>query len=425
MAKKRRRGKRGQGSVFQRDDGRWVAALAVGKGLDKRTRYAREYFDSEEDARKWLSERLQERGGGQQPDVDKRTVGWCVDFWLDNVKRPQADKFKEETYLIARQRVDDYLKPCLGGKDVRKLTDEDVAGLYQAMQAEGKSRSMQGKVGTLLRSALDYAVSRGWCRKNVAKVLPLPSQERRQIDPLNAEEVRQFLAEARRHRLWPLWALALDTGMRMGEIIGLKWSNVDLERGQVLVVCSVNTRRKGPAVVSTTKTKSSTRVVKLTGQTLAALRRLRRENPTHTLVFPTRGQGPNYGRGDRYRRAATLRRTFAKLLKKAKVRQVRFHDLRHTHATLSLLAGQNVLALSRRLGHSKVEVTLRHYGHWLPAMEGDLVAYWDGVLGAAQGRSNGHLGSSANKGQDKVQGDPPRGEDEAEVLDSQSSAEER
>jgi integrase len=353
----------------------------VGKDLAGRTKYAQESFATEDDARGWLNKQLEDRRQGQL-DLEKRTVGWCVDFWLDSVKRPDTTRFKENTYQIARQRVNDYVKPHLGAKKVRELAVEDVAGLYKAMHADGHSRSLQGKVGALLRQALEYARGRGWCRENVAKLLPLPTQDRREIDPLNMEEVKQFLAVARRHRLWPLWSLALDTGMRVGEILALTWADVDFKRGQLLVVRSVCTGMKGPAVVGKPKTKSSSRIIKLTGQTFAALRRAREERPQDRLVFPSRGLGANYGRGDRYMTAAALRRTFAKLLKKAKVRQVRFHDLRHTHATLSLAAGQNVLAVSRRLGHSDVRVTLRHYGHCLPGMEENLIALWEGILAA-------------------------------------------
>jgi len=198
------------------------------------------------------------------------------------------------------------------------------------------------------------------------------------MHPLDAAQVGRFLAAAAGHRLAALWLLALDSGMRQGEMLALNWPDIDFETGTVSVTKSVRTEKGGEARVKEVKTKASRRRIRLTGRTLDALKARKKERGGR-LVFGTPGRGKRRGQ-ERYLRKNAVLATFRRLLAKAGLPLIRFHDLRHTHATLALAATKNVKAVSARLGHADIAVTLNVYAHYLPLHEEEYVAAVERLL---------------------------------------------
>jgi integrase len=253
-----------------------------------------------------------------------------------------------------------------------------VKDWYDRLSEAGCTADMRNKVGQLLRRFLDRMVEFGWIKSNPARKLPLPRVEKEEMHPLDEQEVKRFLAVARSHRLGPLWILALDTGMRQGEIIALEWKDIDFETGIVSITKSARTSDKGGVRIKEVKTKASRRRIRLSPCTVETLRRWREQTPGK-IVFPTRGRGINHGK-DRHTNKTCLLRTFRNLLVKAGLPLIRFHDLRHTHATLALPTTKNIKAVSARLGHSDIRVTLNTYAHYLPIMEEEIVSAMDTLL---------------------------------------------
>jgi integrase len=376
--KKKGRSRKGSGSVYQVNEQLWCGQCTVGHRVETGKPIRKKvYGATREEAEEKLHEEIRKyRGPDAQTSAEaeeerkRRPLKFDNAFWLDGEVKPKVDK---ATYLLHKQRIDDHLLPHLGSIPVMGLNQYLVKEWYEKLEQEGASSHLRNKVGQLLRRFLDRVMAFGWIKRNPARELPLPRVETKEMKPLTEEETRRFLAVAKTHRLYALWLLALDAGMRSGEIIALEWADVDLENGIVSVTKSAR-RDKGGIRVKDVKTKASRRRIRLTPGSVAALRQWRAKTPGK-LVFPARSR-----RKDQYLDKRAIGRTFSELLKKAGVPPIRFHDLRHTHATLALLKTKNIKAVSSRLGHADITVTLNTYAHYLPLMEEELVSALESVF---------------------------------------------
>jgi integrase len=168
--------------------------------------------------------------------------------------------------------------------------------------------------------------------------------------------------------------LALDSGARLGEILALEWTDLDWDTG-TLSITKTASLQNGTYTIKETKTRAGLRRIRLTHQTLAVLAELRRKAPRRArLIFPDRN-GKIINR-------PILHKALYRTLDRAGLPRIRFHDLRHSHATLSLLKTKNIKAVSARLGHEDIQVTLQTYAHWLPAMEEEILSAWEDILTA-------------------------------------------
>jgi integrase len=228
------------------------------------------------------------------------------------------------------------------------------------------------KLHVVLHKALKAAVADGLIPRNAAAGLKLPRIIREEINPLDPEEARHLLETASGDRLEALYVLALNTGMRLGELLALKWDDVDLERG-VLRVRRTLTHVDKAYVLGEPKTKKSRRTIRLTAGAVQALRdhlarqleEMERMGSLYQpggLIFATEA-------GTIINPSNLRNRSFKPLLKRAGLRPIRFHDLRHTCATLLLGKDVNPKIVSEMLGHASVSITLDIYSHLLPDMQ--------------------------------------------------------
>jgi integrase len=275
--------------------------------------------------------------------------------------------------------VHQHLLPRLGRLQLGHLTAFHVAQLFRDMAAAGSTADAQRKAGTVLRQALRYAESLNLIRGNPALKVPLPRVTRAEIRVLTPPEVARFLAAADGDRLFALYVLALDSGMRQGELFALTWSDLDEERHEVEVTRSLSEVR-GVHRVKETKTRKGRRRIPLSATAWAELcrhrDRMRAEGHGSLLVFPTSG-------GTFSRKSNVVRRHFHPAVERAGLAGVRFHDLRHTCATLLLLNNVNVKVVSERLGHASIEITLNTYSHVLPTMQQQAASVMEGILSNA------------------------------------------
>lgn len=379
MRKTKKRRGRGEGSIYQREsDGRWVGSVVVGYNAAGKPQRKVVYADAKEEARRLLNDLLQKVQAGDT-DLGAGTLSGKLDWWLNCNVKARVDP---ATYALHKQRVEQYILPKLGHYSVAAISEYMIRNWYDEMEKEGRSPDLRNKCGQLLRRCLDKCVSDGDIKTNPTRKLCLPRVTAEEMHPLDTEQARAFLAIASRHRLAALWLLALDSGMRQGEILALTWADVDFANGVVSVTKSVRTGDKGAARVKEVKTKASRRRIRVTRRTLDALA-ARRKQSRGPLVFATSARAAHYGQ-PRYMNKANLTKSFRLLLHKAGLPKVRFHDLRHTHATFALQATKNIKAVSSRLGHADVRVTLNTYAHYLPLMEEEYVSAMETLLETPQ-----------------------------------------
>ncbi len=367
MATKARSTKRrgnGEGSIFQRSNGRWEAVITVGyNGQGKRVRRT-VYGWTKKEVQDKLTELQSKKLDGSLAETGKLTVGEFLDRWLATTK----SAIRATTYTSYEGTIRLHINPLIGGLPLQKLTPAHVQGLYTELERLGRSCYVLRLVHITLRRAFKLAVKWGITLRNVCDAVTAPRIDRREIAPLTTEQSAKLLQAATDDRLYALYVLALATGMRLGELSALQWEDVDLKAATVSVRRTL-VDLKGEVYLAETKTKKSRRLIKLPVEAVEALPDHRKRMMAAglagcTYVFCTPLGGP-------IRRAAFHKNQFKPLLAAAGLPDCRFHDLRHTSATLMLAAGVHPKVMQERLGHSDINITLDIYSHVMPAMQQD------------------------------------------------------
>jgi integrase len=331
------------------------------------------YGKTRAETRDKLAKALSDRIDGIVYDDENVTVGEYLDGWLKgsvygSVRRSTYDR---DTYLVNK-----HIKPILGGLKLKKLNSAHVQHFYRDRLDAGLSASTVHKMHDILRRSLAQAAKCHLVPRNVADVVKPPRPAPKEICTLSADETRKLLEAAVGDRLEALYVLAVHTGMRQGELLALRWQDVDIEYAVVSIRRSL-TRNGGKVVFGEPKTKKSRRSICLTPQAVEALsshlkRQLRDMEilgdcyQDQGLVFATNTGGP-------INPSNLRRRSFASLLKRAGLPHMRFHDLRHTCASLLLSRGVHPKFVQELLGHATIAITLDTYSHVMPSM-GDATA---------------------------------------------------
>ena len=375
MARKRGNG---EGSITRRKDGLYMARYTVETaiGAKRKTLYGKTRGEVSEK----LTKAMADRDDGLVFDADNLKVGEYLERWLvDSV----LETVRPTTYERYEQIVRIHVRPALGSVKLKNLTPVHVRGLYREKLEAGLSARTVQYIHVTLHKALKQAVQDGLIPRNATEAVKAPQVRREEMRPLSGEQVKVLLEVARGDRLEALYVLAIHTGLRQGELLGLKWEDVDLESGTLRVRRTLVTAKGGP-VLTAPKTKGSRRSVKLTQGAVEALRShlkhqlqeidragsLWRENG---LMFASESGEPLD------RRYLTSCR-YKALLKRAELPMIRFHDLRHTCATLLLSKNVNPKIVSEMLGHASIAITLDTYSHVLPNMRDQAAAAMEEAL---------------------------------------------
>jgi integrase len=373
MARKRRG--RGEGGIFQRADGLWVASVSAGFDAQGKRRRRTVYGHSKSEVQQKL--RALQGGEALLGSADKLSVEQYLNHWLAGVK-PTVEP---NTYGPYERHVRLHLAPYLGGVKLATLRPMHVKELYSRLAAKGMSAAMQRKVGTTLTIALGEAVEEELIDYNPAVGVRKPKASKPDIQVLDPDQVHAFLKSAEADRLFALYVMALDSGMRPGELFALAWSDLSLEGGYVVVTKSLE-RIGDKARVKEVKTKRGRRRIDLSEHTIGVLRehqrRMLAEGNIGAPVFCNTCGGyvrisdlhkgsfkPIFARAN----ASAVAEAEKQGTTPAMLPAIRLYDLRHTCATLLLLAGENPKVVSERLGHATVQLTLDTYSHVLPTMQ--------------------------------------------------------
>jgi integrase len=365
----------GEGSIHQRKDGRWASSISVGRGK-------RQHFlgHSRAEVAKKLTSALAEQEKGTLVTGPRQTVSQFFKQWL-NAVRPSL---RPRTFVRYEQFVRLHVVPDLGTLTLTKLAPQHLQQLYTSRLDAGLSPTTVNHLHALIHKALSNAVRWGAVNRNVADLVDPPRPSHFEIATLNGEQARAFLDVAASSRLEALFVLAVTTGMRQGELLGLRWRDVDLDTRTLQIRGSMQATSDGLRIMEP-KTAGSRRQVALSKQPVDALRRHRVAQAAerlrigaawenNELVFATEAGRPITASG--------LRRVFEPLLKRAGLPRMRFHDLRHTSATLLLGRGVHPKVVSEMLGHTRISTTLDLYSHVSMTMQQQAAEAFDAILAA-------------------------------------------
>ncbi|TAM55773.1 MAG: site-specific integrase, partial [Chloroflexota bacterium] len=292
------------------------------------------------------------------PDA-RLTVGGWLDAWL-TAAAPHLRPATSESYRNVSRL---YLRPAIGGVPLSKLTPDHVGRLLAELTARGDLSPTTVRYSyAVLRIALGRALKAGKVLRNVATLIDPPAKARPELRPLSADEVRTFLASVEGDRLAPLYVVAIGTGLRQGELLGLRWADLDLDRGMLTVRHQLG--RDG--LLAEPKTARARRTLALGGAVRSALREQRRRQAADRLAAGGHWQDQGYvfttPTGGPLDHANVLHR-FQAAIGRAGLPHQRFHDLRHAAATLLLERGEDLAVISKMLGHSNLGTTADVYAH--------------------------------------------------------------
>lgn len=368
----------GEGSIFQRKDGRWVGLVNEGRVDGRRRR--RPYYGK---TRKEVAEKLKVALRSQQQGLplggDGKTLASFLSEWLEG----QRSKIRATTWRRYSELAG-YATKLIGAIALEKLTPEDVERLLETRLKAGAAPATVRQLRAVLRRALGQAEKRRYVQRNAAALASPPRVERRQMTALTEDQANALLEAAKGDRLEALYAVALDTGMREGELLALKWAEVDLERGTLQVRATLQATPDGYEFAPT-KTAKSRRQVTLTRAAVTALRRHRVRQNEERMALGTGWTDIDLVYANAVGRPVNasnlLHQRFHPLLKRADLPRIRFHDLRHTYATIALGRGVPLKVVSDTLGHSSIAITADTYMHVTPSMSRAAADAMDAVHG--------------------------------------------
>jgi integrase len=367
----------GEGSVYQRSDGKWCGALVVAG----RRRVI--YGSTRQEAAQKLARAMDAASKGLLREPSRLTVGGFLDHWLEDTVKPRVRPLTYSGYAVNVRR---HLIPALGEIKLDRLSPEQVQNFLNRKLSDGLSSKTVTYIRQVLRTSLDQAMRWNLVSRNVATLVPAPRKERKSIHPLEPHEIGKFLNAVEGRRLEALYLVTLALGLREGEVLGLKWEDVDLRAGTLRVQRQLQ-RFGGRLQLVEPKTDRARRVLDLPRSVARALTEHQRRQVVERLtagvqweenglIFPTAVGTPLEAR--------SLLRDFRQATRKGGLPPIRFHDLRHSCATMLLVQGVPARVVMEILGHSEIGLTMNTYSHVIPGLRKEAAARMEDLLTGAR-----------------------------------------
>ena len=365
LATRKTKGAKGGGTIRQRPDRRWEAryTLGIDPGTGKQIQKS-VYGKTQKEVRQKLTAVLSEQDNGTYMDIPRMKTGDWLNTWLagyvGNVKPATLKNYQDHVRLN--------IAPYIGAAPLSKLTTEMIQQMYNELQTEkGLSpKTIKNNHGVLHR-ALEQAQKMGYIRNNPLAAVTLPRIEKKQIKPLEDDELCAFLKEIRGDTYELVYFVTVFTGLRQGEVLGLTWDCVDFEK-KTLLINKQHGKRKGTCEYGFSSLKNDRpRVIEAADSVMDALRKQKERQQrwaarlkegwdnSDNLVFTTET--------GRYLCNQTVYLAFKKVMRRLHLDATRFHDLRHTFAVNSLKSGDDIKTVQENLGHQTAAFTLDVYAH--------------------------------------------------------------
>ena len=366
-------------------DVRWEGRYTAGHGLDTgKAIYRNVLGRTQAEVREKQKAAIGEAQGLDAAKTGKYTVGQWMDVWYENYAKIKVRPSSHQTY---RGYIENHIKPNIGSMPLNKLSSLELQKFYKKLLNRGRVTRLEAKnqpkglspktvrnIHQILESAMKLAQEQKLIIKDPTAGCALPKVEKKEMKILPVEQLASFLREARESGVFELYYLDLATGLRRGELLGLKWTDIDLEKGELQVKRQV-VRIEGKIVEAPLKTKNAYRTLPLAEDTVQVLKQQKKKAGSSPWVFPSPTGGPIS--------PDSVLHMLHRVLKRAGLPRVRFHDLRHTFATLALQNGVDIKTVSGMLGHFSAGFTLDTYAHVTTAAQKEAARTMGKVLTAA------------------------------------------
>ena len=362
MAKRRANG---EGSIRKRKDGRWEGRYTAGRDPETgKPIYRNVLGRTQAETKAKLKQAIQENTEVDTVRAEQYTVGQWMDVWFENYAKIKVRPSSHQTY---KGYIENHIKPNIGKAPLNKLSSLQLQELYKKLlsggrvdriEAKGQPKGLSPKtvrnIHQVISSAMDFAKSQRLIAVNPTDGCALPKLEHHEMKTIPAEQLSSFLREARESGVFEMYYIELATGLRRGELLGLKWEDLDLQQGTLRVQRQVS-RIDGKVVEAPLKTKNSYRTISLGADAVGILKEQRKKCGGSEYVFPSPAGGPIS--------PDSVLQMLHRVLKRAGLPKVRFHDMRHTFATVALQNGVDIKTVSGMLGHYSAGFTLDTYAH--------------------------------------------------------------
>jgi integrase len=357
--------------IYKNSRGKWEFKTRAGVKPDGSVRWVKRSFKTKKEAEKAYMELMNEVHKGTYVTPSKLLYQDFIEQWFET----KQHSINIQTKRVYRGHIDKQIKPLLGQMKLANIKPVHVQNFINELVSSGLSPATIRKIHRIVSMSFDYAVKIKELTDNPAKYVILPKNTKREMKVWSKEEVEKFLKEVKSSRYYIAFHLALTTGMRQGEILGLRWKDIDFENKTLTVRQTLAHNKK--EFLNGGKTSNAVRKIDLFDDTIKELKAHRKVILAEKLK-----------KGDKYQdfdlvvctsngtptSQANIKRVMDNAIKRSNVPKIRFHDLRHTHATHLLEKGENVKVVAERLGHSKSSFTMDVYSHVTPSMQKEMVA---------------------------------------------------
>ena len=362
MAKRR---PQGDGTIRKRSDGRWEARIIIGHKNDGSPMYKSAFAKTQKSALKQLHQLIDLYRDVDLTEDSRMTLGEWLDKWLDEY---MIFTIRESTLDSYRAMVKNQVKPFIGGKQIASLTTAEMQKFYNKIKKEGRVRehpihgktladSMVRGVHMMLHEALDTAVKERLIAKNPTNGTTVPKCNYPEKQILGDNQLETFLEAIKGHEYWcDFFYVEVMTGLRRGEICGLKWQDINFEENKLQVKRSVSVKKGGGVSIGETKTETGVRCIQMP-PSVAELLKSKKQTAITEWIFP------HFLHPEQPISPASAYRKLKVILKNAELPLIRFHDLRHTFATHATQGGVDPKTLAGILGHTNASFTLDTYTH--------------------------------------------------------------
>tara|TARA_Y100001936_G_scaffold249986_1_gene301633 strand:+ start:509 stop:1624 length:1116 start_codon:yes stop_codon:yes gene_type:complete len=360
-----------EGSLYQRKDGRWVASITGDNGK----RISR-YGKTRQEAHKKLLVMQEEKKNGIESFTSKQTMGDLLTEWLESTR----NSLRSNTFARYEELIRLHVLPEIALIKISKLQPRHLEKLYNTKLDSGLSATTVGHIHARIHTALNQAMKRGKIFRNVASLVSPPKKQLTEMKTLSNIESKKLLDAAKNEKLESLFTLALTSGLRRGELLALSWNNIDFDSNTL----KVSSTLLQDGTFAPPKSLKSRRTVFLCNLAINSLKKRKviqikdqlasgsKWNNPRNLIFTDQTGKPLTG--------SQVRRIFNKLLKQAEVNPIRFHDLRHSTATLLLSLNVQHGIVQDVLGHSNIGITMDTYTHSVPSLQQEAMNKLDDLL---------------------------------------------
>jgi integrase len=370
---------RNEGSIRKRKDGRWEGRYTTGYLTNGKPERKSVYGSTRTEAARKLAEAVRNHQRGLPPVDERMTTEKYLDYYLETIAKPSV---RPSTYQRYRQIADQHIIPKLGRIRLSQLTPAHVQGMLSDRLATGLSPRSVQQFHAVLRAALNQALRWELVARNSAALVTPPRVAHKEISPLSPEEARDFLAAVKGDRLEALYTVALAVGLRKGEALGLQWQDFDHNEGSITVRHALQ-RIDGNLVLVEPKSATSRRTIPLPPLAAEALvvhwKRQAHERLLAGMAWQENGHIFTTAIGTPLD-PSNVTKYFKRVLKKAGIRDQRFHDLRHCCASLLLVQGVSPRTVMEILGHNQISLTMNTYSHVIPELKRQAVAQLESLL---------------------------------------------